>query len=51
MKEDKIIGILLLLLSLLVVMGFLFESTIYWYVIDALIVLVCGVSGVRLVRR
>ena len=45
MNPIKLIGSLLLLMALLVIIGMIVDSLTLWFVIDLLIIGVCGVSG------
>ncbi|MBN1823848.1 MAG: hypothetical protein JW803_05980 [Endomicrobiales bacterium] len=48
---DKGIGITLLLVSCLVVLGMVLNIGKLWFVIDILVILACGISGVLLIRK
>jgi hypothetical protein len=51
MDKYKIIGILQLLLVVMVLAGFVLKSGPYWYVMDILIIIICGLCGLFLLIK
>ncbi len=50
MHKLKIIGTLLIIISLLMIIGFMLHSNLYWYIVDAFVIIVSGISGVLLIK-
>ena len=51
MGFNKTLAIILLAISIAIIVGFSFVSTIYWYVLDAVIVLVNVTAATMLLKR
>ena len=51
MKKNKIIGTLLVGLSLLTIIAMIVNNHIFWFFVDLLIVLVCVSAGVILIKQ
>jgi len=51
MKMNKIIGVLLLVLALAAVVGMVLNSDAYWNVYNCVTILICGLSGILLLKQ
>ncbi|MDD5688098.1 MAG: hypothetical protein PHE88_09745 [Elusimicrobia bacterium] len=51
MEKNKIIGTLLIGLSVLVIIAMIVNNLIFWFIVDILVILICGISGVILIER
>ena len=51
MKNQRLIGWLLLVLAFLVLLGMLLNINIYWFVVDIVVILVCLSSGIILLYK
>ena len=51
MKANKIMGAALIILALAIVTGLVIDVSKYWYALDYVTILVCGISGLILLLR
>ncbi len=50
-NKNKIIGTLLMGLSVLVIIAMIVNNLIFWFIVDSLVILLCGISGVILIKQ
>jgi L-asparagine transporter-like permease len=51
MKNQRLIGWLLLILAFLVLLGMLLKIDIYWFVVDIIVIIVCLTCGIMLLYK
>ena len=51
MKTNKLIGVLLLVLTAATVLGMILKDQAYWNVYNYATILICGVGGIVLLRQ
>jgi len=49
--KPKMLGYVLLLLAILILIGFIAQSTYFWLAIDVLMLLVCMIGGFFLIKE
>ncbi len=47
MKKEKIPGFLLIAVAILVLLGFVLGNQYYWFILDIVVIIVCGGVGIR----
>lgn len=47
--KNKIFGVALLVLAVLIIIGLVIEKTGYWFLVDYVAIAVCAISGISLV--
>jgi hypothetical protein len=48
---QKIIGIILLILSILVALAMLINNASVWFTVDILVIIICAVCGIYLINK
>lgn len=46
--KNKILGVALLFLTVLIIIGLVVEKTSYWFLVDYVAIAICTISGISL---
>ena len=50
MKKNKMIALLLLFCSIIMIVGMIINIHVYWFIVDIVVILICGISGFILLK-
>ena len=51
METNKIMGIVSLVCSFLVIIAMLVNHHIFWFAVDILVIVVCGLNGIMFLKK